>query len=70
MLEMIRAFEAASGISVPYQIVDRRPGDAPESFADASKAAAELGWQAQYDLQRMCEDAWRWQASHPDGFNA
>ena len=68
VLEVVRAFEQASGRKVPFRIVGRRPGDVAESYADASRASTELGWEAAYGLQRMCEDAWRWQASHPTGF--
>lgn len=70
VLEVVRAFETASGRPVPYRVVGRRPGDVPVSFADASRAAAELGWNAAYDLARMCEDTWRWQSAHPNGYDA
>ena len=63
-------FEQASGRRVPFRIVGRRPGDVPASYADARRANDELGWRATRDLPRMCEDAWRWQSSHPDGFDA
>ncbi len=68
VLEMVRAFEKASGKQVPYQIVERRPGDVAQCWADPSRAARELGWRAEYDLQRMCADAWRWQQGNPDGY--
>ena len=68
VLEAIKAFEGASGKHIPFEITDRRPGDAATSFADPSKALEDLGWQAEYDLMRMCEDAWRWQSTHPNGF--
>jgi UDP-glucose 4-epimerase len=63
VLEMVRAFEAASGRKVPYKIVDRRPGDIASCYADTAHAERELGWKAQYDIARMCTDAWRWQSS-------
>ncbi|AXA91836.1 UDP-glucose 4-epimerase GalE [Massilia sp. YMA4] len=63
VLEMVRAFEAASGRKVPYKIVDRRPGDIASCYADTARAERELGWKAQYDIARMCTDAWRWQSS-------
>jgi UDP-glucose 4-epimerase len=63
VLEMVRAFEAASGKKVPYKIVDRRPGDIASCYADTAHAERELGWKAQYDIARMCTDAWRWQSS-------
>lgn len=68
VLDAVKAFEHASGREVPYRIAARRPGDAAVSYADPSKAAQELGWAAEYDLQRMCEDTWRWQSRHPNGF--
>ena len=59
VLEMVRAFEKASGKAVPYRITDRRPGDIAACYADPSLAAELLGWTAQYDIDRMCEDTWR-----------
>ena len=69
VLEVVRAFETACGRSIPYRVIGRRPGDVPVSFADASRACEELGWSAEHDLARMCEDTWRWQATHPRGYN-
>jgi len=68
VLEAIAAFEAASGQTIPYRVVARRPGDIAECYADTSKAQRELGWQAQFDLHDMCRDAWYWQSRHPNGF--
>ena len=68
VLEVVRAFEVASGRPVPYDIVERRPGDVAEVWADPSRAHTVLGWRAQCDLARMCEDAWRWQSNNPDGY--
>jgi len=68
VLEVIHAFEQASGRSVPYQIVDRRPGDVAACYADPSKARAVLGWSATRGLPDMCADAWRWQSQNPQGF--
>ncbi|MBN8761350.1 MAG: UDP-glucose 4-epimerase GalE [Thiobacillus sp. 65-69] len=68
VLEMVRAFEAASGRPVPYEIVARRPGDVAQCWADPARAAHDLGWRAVYDLPRMCADAWRWQSQNPDGY--
>lgn len=68
VLDMVRAFEAASGKPVPYEIVARRAGDVAQCWADPSRAARELGWRAAYGLARMCEDAWRWQQGNPDGY--
>ncbi|MBT2248099.1 UDP-glucose 4-epimerase GalE [Arthrobacter sp. BHU FT2] len=70
VLEIIQAFEAASGTSVPYELVDRRPGDAPVSLADPSSALRDLGWKASETLESMCADAWRWQQYNPDGYRA
>lgn len=60
VLDMIRAFEAASGRPVPYRIAERRPGDVPMLVADPARAEAALGWRATRDLDRMCRDAWAW----------
>ncbi len=68
VLEMVRAFERASGRTVPYEIVARRPGDIAECYADVSAAQALLGWRAQLDIERMCVDAWRWQSANPAGY--
>lgn len=68
VLDMVRAFEKASGRSVPYRIVDRRPGDIAACYADPSLAYELLGWRAVRDLDTMCRDAWRWQSMNSDGF--
>ncbi len=68
VMDAINAFERASGRKIPYQVVERRAGDAATSYADPRKANQELGWQAEYDLERMCADAWRWQSNYPNGF--
>lgn len=68
VLQAIKAFEDASGVTIPFEVVARRAGDAAVSYADPAKAQAELGWHAEHDLARMCEDAWRWQKKYPDGF--
>lgn len=70
VLEVVQAYAQASGREVPYQIVPRRPGDLPAYYADPSRAQQLLGWRAQHDLQRMCEDSWRWQSLNPHGFQA
>ena len=59
VLQVVKAFEKASGKKVAYQIVDRRPGDIAQCYADPSKAERELGWKAKYGIDEMCEDAWR-----------
>jgi len=68
VLEVVKAFEKASGKKVPYQIVPRRPGDVAASFADPTKAQKELGWKALRGLDQMCADAWKWQSSNPKGY--
>lgn len=68
VLEMVAAFERASGQPVPYQVVDRRPGDIAICYADPSKAREELGWEAKRGLEQMMTDAWRWQSMNPDGY--
>lgn len=69
VLDLVRAYEAASGRSVPYEIVPRRAGDVAACWADPALARELLGWEAKLDLARMCEDSWRWQHSNPQGFN-
>ena len=68
VLDIVRAFEQASGRAVPYRIAPRRPGDLAEYWADASKAQAELGWHAQRGLNQMMLDTWRWQSANPNGY--
>lgn len=68
VLEMVRAFENASGRAVPYEIVARRPGDIAECWSDPSKAARELGWKAERGLEQMMADTWRWQSMNPEGY--
>ena len=68
VLEMIKAFEVASSKPVPFEIVARRPGDIAACYADPSLAKALLGWEAKWDIDRMCADTWRWQSMNPLGF--
>jgi len=68
VLEMVAAFSRACGTSVPYAIVNRRPGDIAQCYADPTKARKELGWQAKFGLEEMCADSWRWQSRNPNGF--
>lgn len=68
VLEVVNAFGAAAKREIPFEILPRRPGDAAESVANPEKAIKELTWSAQHDLQRMCEDTWRWQSNHPNGY--
>jgi len=68
VLEMVKAFEKASGKEVPYCIAPRRPGDIASCYADPTRAREVLGWEAQYGIEKMCEDAWRWQEKNPKGY--
>ena len=68
VLEVVRAFEQASGRPVPYQLVARRPGDVAQCYADPGLARKLLGWEARRGLAEMCADAWRWQCANPQGF--
>ena len=70
VLEMIHAFERASGKPVPYRVVPRRSGDVASCYANPTNALALLGWQATRDLQTMCSDAWRWQQGNPAGYKS
>ncbi len=70
VLEMVRAFEKASGRPVPYRIVDRRPGDVATVYADTALAEKELGWKATRDIDDMCRDSWKWQSENPKGYAA
>ena len=70
VLEMINAFEQASGKKIVYQIVARRPGDIAECWADPAYAANDLGWKAERNLRDMMQDTWRWQSNNPNGYKA
>ena len=69
VLDVVRAFEEASGVKIPLVITDRRPGDIAVSYADAAKAKELLGWEAQYDLSDMCAHSWNWQKNNPRGYD-
>lgn len=68
VLDVVKAFEKASGQDVPYKITDRRPGDIASCYADPTKAENELEWKAKRELLEMCEDSWRWQSQNPNGY--
>jgi len=68
VLQLVSAFENASGVEIPYQIVDRRPGDIAICYADPAKASKELGWTAKRGIEDMCRDSWRWQKNNPEGY--
>ena len=69
VLDIVKAFEQASGQKIEYKIAPRRPGDLDVCYSDASKALNELGWKAERTLLEMCEDSWRWQSGNPNGFD-
>ena len=68
VLEVLHAYEKACGKTLPYEIKERRPGDIPTCYADSAKAKRELGWEAQYGIEEMCEDSYRWQSMNPNGY--
>ena len=68
VLDMVKAFEKASGKNIPYKIVDRRLGDIATCYADPTYAKEKLAWKAKYELDEMCKDTWRWQSMNPDGY--
>lgn len=69
VLDMVKNFEKASGVPIPYEIKPRRPGDIAVCYADPTRAKEELGWEATRDLEEMCEDSWRWQKNNPNGYD-
>ena len=69
VLDMVKAFESANGVSVPYEIADRRPGDLATCYAEPAKSREVLGWQAQFDQNDMCRDSWNWQSKNPNGYD-
>ena len=69
VLDIVKNFEAATGVKIPYVIKPRRPGDIATCYSDATKAKKELGWEAQYDIKDMCADSWRWQSQNPNGYD-
>ncbi len=68
VLDVVHAFERVTGKPLPYRIEGRRPGDIAVCYADPTKAEQVLGWKAEYDMNRMCEDSYRWQSMNPDGY--
>ena len=69
VLDMVKAFEEANGVSVPYEIAPRRPGDLATCYADPAKSREVLGWEAQFDQKDMCRDSWNWQSKNPNGYD-
>lgn len=70
VLDVVKAFEKASGVKIPYKFEARRPGDIDKSYADASYAKKVLGWVAENGIEEMCEDTWRWQKNNPNGYES
>ncbi len=68
VLDVVRAFEKASGVKIPYKIAPRRAGDIATCFSSSEKALKELGWKAERGIEEMCEDSWRWQSQNPQGY--
>lgn len=68
VLDIVKNFEEANHVKIPYVIKPRRAGDIATCYADASKAKRELGWEAKYGIRKMCEDSWRWQKNNPNGY--
>ena len=68
VLDIVNAFSAVNGIDIPYELVDRRPGDVAECFADPAKALHGLGWKTEKTLEDMCKDTWKWQSNNPNGY--
>ncbi|MBR0456687.1 MAG: UDP-glucose 4-epimerase GalE [Firmicutes bacterium] len=68
VLDVVNAFERATGVKIPYSIKPRRAGDIAACYSDPSKAEAELGWKARYGIEEMCRDAWNWQSKNPNGY--
>ena len=68
VLDIVKAFEKANGVEIPYVITDRRPGDIATCYADPTKAQNELGWKAEHDIVDMCRDSWNWQKNNPKGY--
>lgn len=68
VLDVVRAFESANGVEIPYEIIARRPGDVATSYADVRKASTELGWKAEKGIEDMCRDSWNWQSRNPNGY--
>ncbi|GEK91066.1 UDP-glucose 4-epimerase GalE [Alkalibacterium kapii] len=70
VLDVVHAFENANDVEIPYEIVDRRSGDIATSYADATKAKNQLGWEATHSIEDMCRDSWNWQKTNPNGYES
>ena len=69
VLDIVKNFEEANGVKIPYVIKERRPGDIATCYCDPGKAEQELGWKAKYGIKEMCADSWRWQKNNPNGYD-
>ena len=69
VLDMVKAFEQANGVSIPYVIAPRRDGDLATCYADPTKSREVLGWEAQFGQVEMCRDSWNWQSKNPNGYD-
>lgn len=69
VLDLVKAFEEANALTIPYKIAPRRPGDVTICYADPTKAKNELGWEAKKTVVDMCRDAWNWQKNNPNGYD-
>ena len=70
VLDVVKAFEIVNGVKIQYVIKERRPGDIATCYCNPSKAKEELGWEAQYGIEEMCRDSWRWQSQNPNGYES
>ncbi|MBQ1604319.1 MAG: GDP-mannose 4,6-dehydratase, partial [Lachnospiraceae bacterium] len=70
VLDIVKNFEKANNIKIPYQIKPRRAGDVATCYSDATKAKEELGWTAKYGIEDMCRDSWNWQKNNPNGYDS
>ena len=68
VLDVVKAFEQANGLTLPYEIKPRRAGDVAKMYSSPEKAKRELGWEAEYGIEEMCRDAWNWQKNNPNGY--
>ncbi|WP_373751200.1 GDP-mannose 4,6-dehydratase, partial [Jeotgalibaca porci] len=69
VLDLVKNFQQANDIVIPYKLVERRPGGVATCYADATRAKEILGWSAEKNLEDMCRDSWRWQSENPKGFD-
>ena len=68
VLDIVKNFEEATGVKIPYVIKDRRAGDIATCYSSAEKAEKELGWKAEFGIKEMCADSWKWQSNNPNGY--